>query len=335
MSSSLFIRRPMHRRSDLRSSISRSSFCNRWTVRRARRTRARPSNIAARTRSGACRCKRTSCSTFRRHQKRVIRESRAGRARSVTGAAVALEDDESPRRQFAVVRHPRPAGEDFSQLFRRGARPGHRLGGPRAARQQQVQTLRRRPVKDRAGLQFGGFAHDDYTLLKQVRCLSNVRTQQTVGMVAVRSLRMSDRHRLTSRSQNARVCNMTVIAEKVDFCDPVWSALRAQAEELGREEPALASFAHAVILKHERLEDALSFHLAKKIGGDELSPMLAREIFEDAMKAEPAIGDAARADLSAIFERDPACHSYAQAFLFFKGFQALQCHRIAHWLWDP
>jgi serine O-acetyltransferase len=61
--------------------------------------------------------------------------------------------------------------------------------------------------------------------------------------------------------------------------------------------------------------------------------MLAREFFEEAMTAEPAIGDAVRADLSAIFDRDPACHSYAQAFLFFKGFHALECHRIAHWLW--
>jgi len=51
---------------------------------------------------------------------------------------------------------------------------------------------------------------------------------------------------------------MSVVAEKLDFCDPVWTALRAQAEELVRDEPSLASFAHATILKHERLEDALS-----------------------------------------------------------------------------
>jgi serine O-acetyltransferase len=126
---------------------------------------------------------------------------------------------------------------------------------------------------------------------------------------------------------------MSVAAEKLDFCDPVWSALRAQAEELARNEPALASLAHATILKHERLEDALSYHLAKKMSGEEVSPMLAREIFEEATRAEPDIGDAARADLSATFERDPACHSYAQAFLFFKGFHALQCWRVAHWLW--
>jgi serine O-acetyltransferase len=35
-----------------------------------------------------------------------------------------------------------------------------------------------------------------------------------------------------------------------------------------------------------------------------------------------------------VFERDPACKGYVQPFLFFKGFQALQTHRVAHWLWN-
>ena len=126
---------------------------------------------------------------------------------------------------------------------------------------------------------------------------------------------------------------MILPAEKLEVCDPVWSALRSQAEQLVVAEPSIASFAHATILKHQRLEDALSYHLAKKIGTDDVSPMLAREIFDEAMNADPRIGEAVRADLSAIFERDPACHSYVQAFLFFKGFHALQCYRIAHWLW--
>jgi serine O-acetyltransferase len=127
---------------------------------------------------------------------------------------------------------------------------------------------------------------------------------------------------------------MPVSVEKLGVCDPIWSALRDQAEAIARNEPTLASFAHATVLKHSRLEDALSYLLATKIGDDDVSPMLTREIFEEAMNADPAIAAAVRADLSAIFERDPACHSYAQAVLFFKGFHALECHRIAHWLWQ-
>ena len=118
-----------------------------------------------------------------------------------------------------------------------------------------------------------------------------------------------------------------------DKVDPIWSALREQAEQLTESEPELASFAHATILKHERLEQALSYHLAKKIGGEDLSPMQVREIFEEALTSDPAIGDSVRADLSAVFQRDPACHSYAQAFLFFKGFHALESYRVAHYLW--
>ena len=127
---------------------------------------------------------------------------------------------------------------------------------------------------------------------------------------------------------------MSIVAEKLDFCDPIWMALRSQAEEMARNEPSLASVVHVTILKHERLEDALSYHLAKKIGGEDLSPMLAREIVGEALDAAPEIGGAVRADLSAVFERDPACHRYIDAFLFYKGFSAIQCHRVAHWLWQ-
>ncbi|CAN0274169.1 unnamed protein product, partial [Hapterophycus canaliculatus] len=33
-------------------------------------------------------------------------------------------------------------------------------------------------------------------------------------------------------------------------------------------------------------------------------------------------------------ERDPACDSYHDCLLYFKGFQALQTHRVAHWLYN-
>jgi len=122
-------------------------------------------------------------------------------------------------------------------------------------------------------------------------------------------------------------------AGKLVSYDPIWRTLRDQAAELAGSEPALASFAHATILRHERLEEALAYHLARKIGGENLSTLQVHEIFLEAFAADPSIGAAVRADLSAVFQRDPACASYVQAFLFFKGFHALQCYRAAHWLW--
>jgi serine O-acetyltransferase len=43
--------------------------------------------------------------------------------------------------------------------------------------------------------------------------------------------------------------------------------------------------------------------------------------------------EACVADIQAVRDRDPACFSFVMAALYFKGFQALQCYRVAHWMW--
>jgi serine O-acetyltransferase len=126
---------------------------------------------------------------------------------------------------------------------------------------------------------------------------------------------------------------MATPREKVSSIDPIWSALRLQAEAMAAAEPSLAGFVHATMLQHDRLEQALSYHLARKLGGEDLSPLAIREMFDHAIAADDSIAAALRADLSAVFERDPACHSYLDAFLFYKGFHALESYRVAHWLW--
>jgi serine O-acetyltransferase len=114
---------------------------------------------------------------------------------------------------------------------------------------------------------------------------------------------------------------------------PVWAALRNEAAHVASVEPSLASLLNAVILKHDRIGAALSYQLARKLGDQELRAMGFREICEEAYAADPSIIVKTEADLKAVFERDPACKGYVQPFLFFKGFQALQTHRVAHWLW--
>ena len=126
---------------------------------------------------------------------------------------------------------------------------------------------------------------------------------------------------------------MPVIAEKFAVCDPVWSDLREEAIRMAAAEPVLASFVHATILNHERLEQALTYHLAQKLGNDDVGAMQVHQVFDQAFVDEPVLGDDLRADLSAIYERDPAVNTFVEPFLFFKGFQALQAYRITHWLW--
>jgi len=114
----------------------------------------------------------------------------------------------------------------------------------------------------------------------------------------------------------------------------LWMSLRAAAEDAAREEPQLASQLNAVILSHDGLASALSFQIARKLGDSELGAMTVREVAMSAFRADPEIVAAAEADLCAVLERDPAIRSPLQPFLYFKGFQALQAWRVAHWLWQ-
>jgi serine O-acetyltransferase len=115
--------------------------------------------------------------------------------------------------------------------------------------------------------------------------------------------------------------------------DEIWTRIRAEVEADAAEEPALASFLHTTVLSHQRLEDALSFILAEKLGSQNITALSLREFFREAFDSDPAIGAAFREDLRAVLSRDPACRGYSTPLLYFKGFHALQSYRVAHYYW--
>lgn len=116
--------------------------------------------------------------------------------------------------------------------------------------------------------------------------------------------------------------------------DPVWETIRQEAEREAEGEPLLKSFFYAVVLNHKRLEDALSFQLASKLESTTLPSLAARDLIDEAFSADPTIGEAVRADIRAVCERDPACRGYSVPLLYFKGFHALQSYRVAHYYWN-
>jgi serine O-acetyltransferase len=121
--------------------------------------------------------------------------------------------------------------------------------------------------------------------------------------------------------------------QSVEKLDPVWHRLRREAEEAVSREPSLGGFIYSSILAHDSFESALVHRLAQRLGNADLGSDAVVNAFMDALAEEPAIGDAARADLTATHDRDPACHRYIDPLLYFKGYQALQTHRMAHRLW--
>ncbi|MEM1233687.1 MAG: serine O-acetyltransferase [Pseudomonadota bacterium] len=126
---------------------------------------------------------------------------------------------------------------------------------------------------------------------------------------------------------------MAVTDQKLTQIDPVWSRICAEGEEAVRDEPILGGLIHSSILHHRTMEHALAYRISLKLAAGEMSEQILREIADEAYAAEPVLAEAARADLVAVFERDPACLRLMQPVLYFKGFQAVQAHRVAHWLW--
>ena len=119
---------------------------------------------------------------------------------------------------------------------------------------------------------------------------------------------------------------------KLVTLDPIWDRIRAEAEDIVQREPELASFLYSTVLNHTRLEDAVVHRVAERLDHSALSGDLIRQTFDEALRDEPDIGNAFRADLVAVFDRDPATTRFIDPLLYFKGFHAIQCHRLAHWL---
>ncbi|MFD1804866.1 serine O-acetyltransferase [Pasteurella oralis] len=114
----------------------------------------------------------------------------------------------------------------------------------------------------------------------------------------------------------------------------VWNYIRQEAKDLVENEPILASFFHATILKHHNLGNALSYILANKLANPIMPAIALREIIEETYQAQPDIIDSAACDIRAVRQRDPAVELWSTPLLYLKGFHALQSHRITHYLWQ-
>lgn len=125
----------------------------------------------------------------------------------------------------------------------------------------------------------------------------------------------------------------TTRSAEVRAIDPVWDAVMSGARQVAQAEPSLANLVYSSVLNHGSFEEALSHRLAERLDHPDVSADLVRQAFRDVLALRPEIGLEARADLAATLERDPACHKAVDAFLYFKGFHAIQTHRFAHAMW--
>jgi serine O-acetyltransferase len=112
-----------------------------------------------------------------------------------------------------------------------------------------------------------------------------------------------------------------------------WSTIQLEAAALLRKEPTLGRMINSAILQHDCFASSMGNRLAQKLASPDLETGALIDVLGHAFDAEPDIVEAAAGDLQAIRDRDPACPDLLTPLLHFKGFQALQAHRVAHYLW--
>jgi serine O-acetyltransferase len=116
--------------------------------------------------------------------------------------------------------------------------------------------------------------------------------------------------------------------------DPIWRSVRDEALDAVARDPLLSAFLYSTILNQETLEDAVIHRIAERLDHADVGADIIRQTFRAMIVETPDFSTAVRTDIQAYYDRDPACDRFLMPVLYFKGFHAIQTHRLAHWLWE-
>lgn len=127
--------------------------------------------------------------------------------------------------------------------------------------------------------------------------------------------------------------SMKARSHQVQPIDPIWTAVRQEAADAVAADPLLSAFLYATILNQDSLEDAVIHRLSERLHHQDLGADLIRQTYQAMLRDNTEWSSTVRVDIQAYYDRDPACDRFLMPVLYFKGFHAIQTHRLAHWLW--
>lgn len=115
--------------------------------------------------------------------------------------------------------------------------------------------------------------------------------------------------------------------------DRLWPTMLDEARAAADQFPLLAAFYRRQLIDRSDLGDALAHILAERLadrsdGVDQWHGFIA-----EIMGQSPAIVDAALEDLLCQLRSNASIKDHFSPLLYFGGFQALQCYRVAHHCW--
>ena len=116
--------------------------------------------------------------------------------------------------------------------------------------------------------------------------------------------------------------------------DPVWAALRREAEAVINDDIIMTSFIFTTILNQPSLEAAVIHRISERLHHPDMPRDFIRQVFIEMQESTPEWAEMLRVDIAAVVDRDPACERLIEPILYFKGFHAIQTHRLAHWCWN-
>lgn len=122
---------------------------------------------------------------------------------------------------------------------------------------------------------------------------------------------------------------MKVIRANGHSRQDMWRALLAEVDRVGAQEPILRDILEPLAAARS-LEWMLAQQLAAVLRTDRAEGQALSDLFAKVLLSDPSIANAVVADFEAVRTRDPACTSFLHALVNYKGFQALQAHRISH-----
>lgn len=122
--------------------------------------------------------------------------------------------------------------------------------------------------------------------------------------------------------------------DQITVVDPIWGSLLNEARTAAAQDPLLSAFFYSTILNHHSLEESVIYRICELLDHPDMQAVLLRQTFSEMLNDWPEWGAILRVDIQAVYDRDPACTRFIEPILYFKGFHAIQTHRLAHWLWS-
>ncbi|KQM34985.1 MULTISPECIES: serine O-acetyltransferase [Rhizobium/Agrobacterium group] len=122
--------------------------------------------------------------------------------------------------------------------------------------------------------------------------------------------------------------------DQITVVDPIWGSLLNEARTAAAQDPLLSAFFYSTILNHHSLEESVIYRICELLDHPDMQAVLLRQTFSEMLHDWPEWGAILRVDIQAVYDRDPACTRFIEPILYFKGFHAIQTHRLAHWLWS-